>query len=89
MLEDIIIVGVVMTVVQFVVKRIVWAATWDDEDKSRIVALSVLVLAGALNVANAAVFSPGSDLLQALREGITLGAVSGGVYSLGKNILGK
>jgi transcriptional regulator GlxA family with amidase domain len=42
-----------------------------------------------LNVANAAVFAPDIPLVQALGQGIALGAVAGGVYSLGKAGLGK
>ena len=89
MLEDVILIGIVMAIVQFAVKRWLKSTLFDEEDKSRITALSVLVLAGLLNVVNALVFAPGSNLTAALAEGVKMGAIAGGVYSLGKAALGK
>jgi hypothetical protein len=50
--------------------------------------LLVFAIAGALNVLNAAVFG-GMALMIALKEGLTLGAVAGGLYSMGKDYLNK
>ena len=87
MLEDVVIIGVVMAVVELIkplLKR--WVG---DQAATQAVPLVVLGLAGGLQVANAAVFAAGADLVQALGEGITLGAIAGGVYGLGKAALGK
>jgi transcriptional regulator GlxA family with amidase domain len=87
MLEDIIIVGITMAVSELV-KGVLKKSVAEDTVK-QLIPLIVLGLAGALNVANAAVFAPDIPLVQALGQGIALGAVAGGVYSLGKAGLGK
>lgn len=87
MLEDIIIVGIVMALSELIkgaLKKFV-----AEETVKQLIPLIVLGLAGALNVANAAIFAPDIPLVQALGQGIALGAVAGGVYSLGKAGLGK
>lgn len=81
------IIGVVMAVVEL--GKPLLKGWLGNQSATRAVPLVVLGLAGGLQVANAAVFAAGTDLIQALGEGITLGAVAGGVYSLGKAALGK
>ncbi len=87
MLEDIIVIGLVMAIVEIVKRGL--KRVCDEELVKQLVPLIVLALAGGLNVANAAVFAPEVPLLEALAQGIVLGAVAGGVYSLGKAALGK
>ena len=87
MLDDIIIIGIVMAVAEILkglLKR-----TMDEGVAKQLLPLLVLGLAGGLQVANAAVFAPGASLTEALGQGLTLGAMAGGVYSLGKAALGK
>lgn len=87
MLEDIIIVGIVMAFAELIkgaLKKVV-----PEESVKQLIPLVVLALAGGLNVANAAIFAPDIALVEALGQGIALGAVAGGVYSLGKAALGK
>jgi uncharacterized membrane protein len=88
-LEDLVIVGLVMVLVQ-IIKLI--AAKWVSEDaiKQVIVPLSVFLLAGGLNVVNALVFGAGSiTVTEALAAGFKLGAMAGGIYGLGKAALGQ
>ena len=87
MLEDIIIIGIVMAVVE-IVKHLL--KKWVNEDLvTQLLPLIVLALAGGLNVLNARVFAPEVGVTEALSQGLTLGAIAGGVYSLGKAALGK
>lgn len=87
MLEDFIIVGIVMAVVE-IVKHLL--KKWVNEDLvTQLLPLIVLLLAGALNVLNARIFAPEVGVTEALSQGLTLGAIAGGVYSLGKAALGK
>ena len=87
MLEDIIIVGIVMAVTE-ILKHLL--KKWVNEDLvTQLLPLIVLALAGALNVLNARVFAPEVGVTEALSQGLTLGAIAGGVYSLGKAALGK
>jgi hypothetical protein len=87
MLEDIIIIGIVMAVVE-IVKHLL--KKWLNEDLvTQLLPLIVLALAGGLNVLNARVFAPEVGVTEALSQGLTLGAIAGGVYSLGKAALGK
>lgn len=87
MLEDIIIIGIVMAVVE-IVKHLL--KKWVNEDLvTQLLPLIVLALAGGLNVLNARVFAPDVPVTEALSQGLTLGALAGGVYSLGKAALGK
>ncbi len=87
MLEDIIIIGIVMAVVE-IVKHLL--KKWLNEDLvTQLLPLIVLGLAGGLNVLNAKVFAPDVPFTEALSQGLTLGAIASGVYSLGKAALGK
>lgn len=87
MLEDIIIIGIVMAVVE-IVKHLL--KRWLNEDLvTQLLPLIVLTLAGGLNVLNARIFAPEVGVTEALSQGLTLGAIAGGVYSLGKAALGK
>jgi len=87
MLEDIIIVGIVMALSELI-KGALKKSVAEDTVK-QLIPLIVLGLAGALNVANAAIFAPDIPLVQALGQGIALGAIAGGVYGMGKAALGK
>ena len=87
MLEDIIIVGIVMAVTE-IIKHLL--KKWMNEDLvTQLLPLIVLSLAGGLNVLNARIFAPDVPITEALAQGLTLGAIAGGVYSLGKAALGK
>lgn len=87
MLEDIIVIGIVMAVVE-IVKHLL--KRWLNEELvTQLLPLIVLALAGGLNVVNARVFAPEVGVTEALSQGLTLGAIAGGVYSLGKAALGK
>lgn len=87
MVEDVTIIGIVMAVAEIIKYRLKRALS--PETVTRLLPLLVLGLAGGLQVANAAVFTPGANLVEALGQGLTLGAMAGGVYSLGKAALGK
>jgi len=87
-LDDIIVVGVTMILVQLfkpLMRR------WFGVDLShQITPLVVLAVAGGLNVLNAYLFGFGFvPLTSALGEGMKLGAMSGGIYSMGKAALGR
>ena len=87
MLEDMIIIGIVMAVTE-ILKHLL--KKWVNEDLvTQLLPLIVLALAGGLNVLNARVFAPEVGVTEALSQGLTLGAIAGGVYSLGKAALGK
>jgi len=87
MLEDIIIIGIVMAVTE-ILKHLL--KKWVNEDLvTQLLPLIVLALAGGLNVLNARIFAPEVGVTEALSQGLTLGAIAGGVYSLGKAALGK
>ena len=89
MLEDGIVIGVVMGATE-IVKRMMKQSQIEDEAITQATPFVVLVLAGAAQVANAAVFgAAGIPWQEALKQGLTLGALSGGIYSLGKAALGK
>ncbi|MDP2870959.1 MAG: hypothetical protein Q8P31_00215 [Bacillota bacterium] len=87
MLDEIVIIGVTMIVAQLIK---VWMRRRLGEALCHQLApLVVLVLAGGLNVLNAWVFGMGMvPLLHSLAEGVKLGAMAGGVYSMGKASLG-
>ena len=86
-MEDIIIVGIVMALSELIKGAL--KKVCPEETVKQLIPLIVLGLAGALNVANAAIFAPDIPLVQALGQGIALGAVAGGVYGMGKAALGK
>lgn len=87
MLEDMVIIGIVMAVTEII--KYFLKERMAEELVKQLIPLVVLALAGALNVVNALVFAPDTSVVQALGQGVTLGAVAGGVYSLGKAALGK
>ena len=87
MLEDIVIIGTVMAVTE-IIKHLL--KKWIKEELvTQIIPLIVLILAGCLNLANAKIFAPDTPATEALAQGLTLGAIAGGVYSMGKAALGK
>lgn len=81
MLDSFIIVGLTMVLVT-IVKSF---KPFDSDIGKKCVPLLVFGIAGTLNVLNAVVFS--GSLLEALNQGLVLGAVSGGIYSMGKAAL--
>lgn len=87
MLDDIIIIGIVMAITELVKRYLKQAIC--PETVTQLVPLLVLGLAGGLQVTNAAVFTPGANLVEALGQGLTLGAMAGGIYGLGKAALGR
>jgi hypothetical protein len=88
-LEDIVIIGLVMGLVSIVKAAAKRAGLSDEAIKQVVTPLAVFALAGALNVVQAAVFAPDVDWREALKQGLTLGAISGGLYGLGKAAMGK
>ncbi len=83
MLESYIIVGLTMIIVGII-------KTFKPFTTARgklCVPLLVFVVSGLLNVLNAGVF--GGVLLKALNDGLVLGAISGGLYSMGKAAIEK
>lgn len=61
----------------------------DKKDYKRyLLPLIIFTLGGLLNLLNAKIFG-GMDLMQALQEGLILGASAGGIYSLGKGAIDK
>ena len=87
MLEDIVIIGIVMAVTE-IIKHLL-KRRLNEDLVTQLLPLIVLTLAGGLNVLNARVFAPEVGVTEALSQGLTLGAIAGGVYSLGKAALGK
>jgi hypothetical protein len=87
-LEDVVIVGVTMALVE-IVKRLALRVMAEDAVKQIVVPLAVLGIAAALNAANCYFFGDPTALRQAVAEGIKWGAVAAGVYGLGKAALGK
>lgn len=87
MIDGVIIVGLTMSITQIVkwyLKRVM-----HEDLVGKVIPIEVLLLAGVLNVVNAAVFAQDPDLIGALAEGIRLGAIAGGIYSMGKKYLEK
>jgi hypothetical protein len=86
-LDDVVIVGLTMAVAELL--KGLMRRRLGAELAKQLIPLVVLGLAGGLNVLNVAVFGPlVIPLLHALAEGLKLGAIAGGVYSLGKAALG-
>jgi len=79
-MDEAVVIGVVMLSVQMLKARGM---------SKQVVPLTVLILAAALNLVNARVFSPDMPWEVALKEGLLLGALSSGVYGLGKAALGR
>lgn len=86
-MEDIVVIGIVMAITELVKRGL--KRVCDESLVTQLVPLVVLVLAGGLNVGNAALFAPDVPLVEALGQGVVLGAVAGGAYSMGKAVLGK
>lgn len=84
MLDSYIIIGLVIALVEILKQFKIM--------KKRIGKLSVpiivFVIAGILNVANAMIFGT-TEMLIAFKDGLTLGAVAGGIYSMGQTYLNK
>lgn len=61
----------------------------DKKDNGNLITpILVFFFAGAVNVLNAQIFG-GMTSIEALKEGLILGASAGGVYSMGKVYLDK
>jgi len=84
MLESYIIVGLTIAVVE-IVKTVKYFKT---KRGKLIIPILVFLIAGGFNVANAYIFG-GMTLLLALKGGLELGAVAGGLYSMGQTYLNK
>lgn len=84
MLESYIIIGLVIAIVE-IFKTLAFFKT---ETGKLFIPLLVFIFAGGINVLSAAVFG-GTPLLNALSDGLTLGAVAGGLYSMGQTYLNK
>jgi hypothetical protein len=86
MLDDFVIVGIVMALTQLIK---LWMRKRMDLVLARqLTPLVVLVLAAGLNVINAAVFGMGQvATIDAVSEGLKLGAIAGGIYSMGRAAL--
>lgn len=87
MLEDVIVIGVVMAIVELIK---ILLKKWMDEDLvTQVVPLIVLALAGGLNVLAGYVFAPETPWRENLLAGLVMGAIASGIYSQGKALLGK
>lgn len=84
MLESYIVIGFVIAVVE-IIKTLPWFKT---DVGNLCVPLLVFLIAGLANIVNAFVFGD-INVLVALKDGLTLGAISGGLYSMGKTYLDK
>lgn len=88
MLDETVVIGIVMVLTQLAkgpLRRALGA-----QSARKVVPLLVLLLAAGLNLANAEVFGMGQiPRLQAIAHGLTLGAVAGGIYSMGRASLGR
>ena len=84
MLESYIIIGLVIAIVE-ILKTLEPLKT---ERGKLFIPILVFLVAGVINVLNAFIFG-GLALLIALKDGLTLGAVAGGLYSMGQTYLNK
>lgn len=84
MLESYIVIGLVIALVE-IIKTF---SVFDTERGKLLVPILVFIVAGGINVLNAFVFG-GEGLIVALRKGLELGAVAGGLYSMGQTYLAK
>lgn len=85
MLENTLIIGLVMIVVELIKE----ATNLTKKDYCNyIIPLLVFALAGVFNVINAQLFGD-IALIEALKEGLILGASAGGIYRFGEMVLEK
>lgn len=84
MLESYIIVGLTIATVE-IFKTV---KCFKTKRGKLIIPILVFLIAGGFNVANAFVFG-GMALILALKGGLELGAVAGGLYSMGQTYLNK
>ena len=82
MLDSYIVIGFVIAIVE-IIKTHPWFKT---EVGDLCIPILVFLIAGITNVINALVFGD-IGILVALKDGLTLGAISGGLYSMGKTYL--
>lgn len=87
MLDEAIIVGVVIIVVEIIKAALLKVLT--EATMTRVVPLIVLLISALLYAAAAHYFEPSLALVDAIKAGIILGATAGGVYSMGKAAIGK
>ena len=81
MLEDVLIIGLVMAIMELVKKYL--------PIPKEAFFIPVIVLAAAFNAVNAYYLGEGILLVDAVAEGIKLGAAAAGIFGLGKAALGK
>ena len=81
MLEDILIIGLVMAIMELI-------KSYVPKFPKEAYFIPILVLAAGLNAGNAYLFN-GVSIVDAIAEGIKLGASAAGIYGLGKAALGK
>lgn len=83
MFEDVLVIGLVMAFMELIKKYL-------PGFPKEAFFVPIIVLAAAFNAGSAYFFGAGEILLvDAIAEGIKLGAMAGGVFSLGKAALGR
>lgn len=82
MLEDVLIIGLVMAIMELIKKYI-------PSFPKEAYFLPIIVFAAGLNALNAYYLGGGILLVDAIAEGIKLGAAAAGIFALGKATLGK
>lgn len=84
MLESYIVIGLVIAVVEMIKLH----PKMKTELGGLFIPILVFTMAGAFNVLNAFIFGE-IALIEALKDGLVLGAVAGGLYSMGKAYMDK
>lgn len=88
MLDSVIIIGLVIAIVQILKGTFTFFGT---NLGSKYIPLIVLFMAGLFNVLNGVLFggdpNTSTFILGYLREGLIIGAISSGIYSMGKTYL--
>lgn len=84
MLESYIVIGFVIALVEIIKTH----KFFKTEVGDLCIPILVFVIAGLANVLNAIVFGD-INILIALKDGLVLGAISGGLYSMGKTYLDR
>ena len=82
MLEDILVIGLVMAIMELIK---IYVPKFPKEAYF----IPILVLAAGLNAGNVYLFGEGVEIIDAVAEGLKIGATAAGVYGLGKAALGK